>query len=216
MYHRPTDSLLLRLAVVSTLCLSVTLASTHCNYHGTPHPRGYCGQSLVNLHRNVCNVLRRFHPEYFSNSTTDRKRSLPLNVHSQIRGDEQEKQENRENPETREKMSRELQALDELLRSAQRQEVLELEELMDKVWSGYKEGEREGLRAAGELRHWQDAGSVSDDTRADVDLLSEILQGRNKREASTAKGSHLARRKRDLVCDCCYNQCSVSDVVLYC
>ncbi|GFR60347.1 hypothetical protein ElyMa_001819900 [Elysia marginata] len=65
--------------------------------------------------------------------------------------------------------------------------------------------------------YWQDAEFFSEDYKNQANWLSDLLKGRGKRATTEARsGSALTRRKRDLVCDCCYNHCTFSEVALYC
>ncbi|GFS04765.1 hypothetical protein ElyMa_004664900 [Elysia marginata] len=83
-------------------------------------------------------------------------------------------------------------------------------------------GQRESLSRLGDepaenLGYWPDTEFLSEDNKEKANWLSNLLKGRGKRATTEVRsGSALTRRKRDLVCDCCYNHCTFSQVALYC
>ena len=104
------------------------------------------GSTLRRLHRNVCNVIRHYHPEYYSNAaSTGQKRSSP------------------------ESLTARLHLLGDVLTSVGREENLELQQLLDKSKSGYQNGESLPLAADGESENWPDDGFISGESRAHIE-----------------------------------------------
>ncbi|GFR60350.1 insulin-like 7 precursor [Elysia marginata] len=171
MYQRLSDSIPVLLAVVSSLCLSQALASSTCDYHGTPHPRGHCGAALFRIHRNVCNVLRIHHPEFFRNAVTSSTEKRAASGNYSKLAEQQ-------------KLSMVVHMLRNAMEPEEQQVNLEPQQLPTKTERDYGQGDSLssfGNEPLGSLGNWPDAQFLTEDTLEEANWLSDLLKGRGKR-----------------------------------
>ncbi|GFO09349.1 molluscan insulin-related peptide 7 [Plakobranchus ocellatus] len=200
-------------ALLSAFYLHGARAS-RCNfYRNTPHPEGICGGRLSQLHSNVCLLVRIMHPEFFNNSSSaaEKRSSLELGQ--------------RGHTETI------AQLVNDIAKRAVKERGLDLTD-------SYKNGDTGGyvdhmdsfMRGDYGDNYDENDGGILDkllgissekkftNKRWIASILRRTAENnkRNKRATGEHSGAVLSRRKRDLVCDCCYNQCTMETVALYC